>query len=187
MEGVYPRACGGTSDSWAVRFVGRGLSPRVRGNPMFCSIDTSSTRSIPARAGEPRVAGSTDRLRRVYPRACGGTCAKRECIIGGLGLSPRVRGNPIMPDNWDAIQRSIPARAGEPAARFFSCSAVAVYPRAGGTASAGEVYPRACGGTPGSGAPIHSAGGLSPRGTHVDDGQEVRDRGLSPRVRGNQG
>ena len=65
--GVYPRACGGT------------------------------TRSIPARAGEPSRLEWGERI--------GSECS---------GLSPRVRGNRRPADCYNASTRSIPARAGEP-------------------------------------------------------------------------
>ena len=94
---VYPRACGGTytivsreSDPTA------GLSPRVRGNRISAGAPTGRrNRSIPARAGEPAIAGNP--LCRMV-----------------MGLSPRVRGNRFLrlrpPLRWG----SIPARAGEP-------------------------------------------------------------------------
>ena len=50
---VYPRECGGTDTSPPLQRAGRGLSPRVRGNPSNrCPIRTCR-RSIPASAGEP--------------------------------------------------------------------------------------------------------------------------------------
>ena len=50
---VYPRACGGTNDGGGIADPGKGLSPRVRGNPAGSLPGKSLTRSIPARAGEP--------------------------------------------------------------------------------------------------------------------------------------
>ena len=52
----------------------------------------------------------------------------------GYGLSPRMRGNPTLPDLYGIRQRSIPAYAGEP--RW-------IWIRSG----TGQVYPRVCGGT----------------------------------------
>ena len=91
--GVYPRVCGGT---WTTRRRinwGRGLSPRVRGNLTVVRQSTDATRSIPACAGEPTCQGLGGRLRRVYPRVCGGTLHRLGQIASGWGLSPRVRGN----------------------------------------------------------------------------------------------
>ena len=49
-----------------------------------------------------------------YPRVCGGTILSRHNPAGGLGLSPRVRGN-LRPLLLGAdTQRTIPACAGEP-------------------------------------------------------------------------
>ena len=111
---VYPRGCGGTICG-PRRLPGlRGLSPRVRGNqvPQDCPRDECG--SIPAGAGEPGpscwAAGSST----VYPRGCGGTprMAARSPVVEGL--SPRVRGNPAPDSGQRALDRSIPAGAGEP-------------------------------------------------------------------------
>ena len=76
---VYPRVCGGTSSLLCEvrRRKVRGLSPRVRGNPVSPIPSSSSKiiRSIPACAGEP---GGHDGRRGnladgSIPRVCGGT------------------------------------------------------------------------------------------------------------------
>ena len=151
----------------------------------------------------------------VYPRACGGTGRWGSTTCTTMGLSPRVRGNHNHVGHQNSRHRSIPARAGEPSAPIADRKGNTVYPRAcGGTryipdnppgqlglsprvrgnhsfmsilskaiesipARAGEpslandvrgliwVYPRACGGTP----------DVSHR--------EIKEVGLSPRVRGN--
>ena len=70
---VYPRVCGGTALVRRTRPPERGLSPRVRGNPLAGLLAAAVLRSIPACAGEP-AAGIPDQAdRRVYPRVCGGT------------------------------------------------------------------------------------------------------------------
>ena len=53
IDGVYPRACGGTPSAPAPTVDGRGLSPRVRGNRTAGVRSGARLRSIPARAGEP--------------------------------------------------------------------------------------------------------------------------------------
>ena len=54
-ERVYPRVCGGTSQT-GFQMSGRpGLSPRVRGNPGEIAHGDSRQGSIPACAGEPRA------------------------------------------------------------------------------------------------------------------------------------
>ncbi len=111
---VYPRACGGTSiEARNVRH-DEGLSPRVRGNQALAEPVTFETGSIPARAGEPVRPGSRAELRRVYPRACGGTASRHHCRTSALGLSPRVRGNLRRLVLRGSQTGSIPARAGEP-------------------------------------------------------------------------
>ena len=175
---VYPRACGGTANITPKHStIRRGLSPRVRGN-LHAGKSRESigrSRSIPARAGEPRpnrVAvdydpGLSPRVRGnlarrqlplgkwVYPRACGGTRYRlSRFAVAAKGLSPRVRGNPRS-RIASAKERSIPARAGEPhppihprRARTGSIPARAGEPLHACTKSVHVgVYPRACGGT----------------------------------------
>ena len=111
---VYPRACGGTVDELSVGYDFQGLSPRVRGNLRKEMMDTLSTGSIPARAGEPVALAVFPHAKWVYPRACGGTCVPDEPDPQMQGLSPRVRGNRIMGVYACTAVGSIPARAGEP-------------------------------------------------------------------------
>ena len=132
-----------------------------------------------------------------------------------LGLSPRVRGNLVLPDYEDALRRSIPACAGEPG-------------DGRGRRRHHRVYPRVCGGTAGGFRQSRPLRGLSPRvrgnlvpiqavcipygsipacagepkqpgtapgyaavyprvcgGTRIARAQRKRVIGLSPRVRGN--
>ena len=154
---VYPRACGGTWSGRAGPSGASGLSPRVRGNRRPCPLRTRRRRSIPARAGEPpgprldifgrrsipARAGEPDdapfrvELRRVYPRACGGTGCPIPSVNRTAGLSPRVRGNHAHAVLNCNIDGSIPARAGEPAATRRDSGWCRVYPRAcGGTSQA---------------------------------------------------
>ena len=92
---VYPRVCGGTYRGCPMRRLGIGLSPRVRGNRQGVNGGVQDGGSIPACAGEPPEGDVAVPAAGVYPRVCGGTCARR--FSGGrfLGLSPRVRGNPL--------------------------------------------------------------------------------------------
>ena len=50
---VYPRVCGGTILSPAIRQRRMGLSPRVRGNHIHPRLSLFNIGSIPACAGEP--------------------------------------------------------------------------------------------------------------------------------------
>ena len=95
---VYPRACGGTQVAEDIRKSRTGLSPRMRGNRRFQACRIWVIGSIPAHAGEPRTRRSRPGPRRVYPRACGGTAIWSFPVVNGQGLSPRMRGNPIICD-----------------------------------------------------------------------------------------
>ena len=112
--GVYPRVCGGTSlppDAYASA---NGLSPRVRGNRTPGEILGEPDGSIPACAGEPGSPAPATTLGGVYPRVCGGTAGGNAWYRITSGLSPRVRGNPLVFSTLAIFRRSIPACAGEP-------------------------------------------------------------------------
>ena len=93
LDRVYPRACGGTVRDADPRASGLGLSPRLRGNRVVAAWAQPLSRSIPAPAGEPPYPGARCCSCAVYPRACGGTMKEAGIIMGGQGLSPRLRGN----------------------------------------------------------------------------------------------
>ena len=107
-------------------------------------------RSIPALAGEPIPRYNLPSGRPVYPRACGGTNAQHINLIGKVGLSPRLRGNPAIIAPLSVCHGSIPALAGEP-----------VYDP--NLEYQSPVYPRACGGTGQAISLGRYAAGLSPR------------------------
>ena len=151
---VYPRVCGGTNDTIVVCHLDRGLSPRVRGNLKCLRFQAHGLGSIPACAGEPSrthrrsetpgsipaCAGEPQGPQRlpvaaaVYPRVCGGTPGAPAIRSNASGLSPRVRGNHLLPHKPTGAVGSIPACAGEPLpARRH--------------AGRNRVYPRVCGGT----------------------------------------
>ena len=150
LDRVYPRACGGTPLDQPGRRGRLGLSPRVRGNRNHVDNEPAHIRSIPARAGEPGDLASPAPTNRVYPRACGGTTCRGAVLCAGVGLSPRVRGNPAQHRGPPPLVRSIPARAGEPRPGSRRLR------RPG-------VYPRACGGTRARLGEIIFFMGLSPR------------------------
>ena len=65
---------------------------------------------------------------------CGGTGGSKVAAATDEGLSPRVRGNPIMGGGGGNGSGSIPACAGEPSWRETRLTATRVYPRVcGGT------------------------------------------------------
>ena len=170
---VYPRVCGGTRRSLRYDRDADGLSPRVRGNPGIGVLALINRRSIPACAGEPLRRRLGRPARWVYPRVCGGTFTTKKRQPNGVGLSPRVRGNPDTPGQLARYLRSIPACAGEPCPGR-RCP----YGR--------RVYPRVCGGTghrPGWSTPSR---GLSPRvrGNRRRSGRRQGDGGSIPACAG---
>ena len=131
---VYPRECGGTGCAAVVASARVGLSPRVRGNHLINTSTFSRQRSIPASAGEPFGFQFFFRRHGVYPRECGGTVVVSTIGDTTTGLSPRVRGNPLLLLPHVHSDRSIPASAGEPLPDHVLPPLVRVYPReCGGT------------------------------------------------------
>ena len=97
---VYPRVCGGTGFKLATGWKYRGLSPRVRGNQPLGYHCPVTPGSIPACAGEPMHRRIKIKLKKVYPRVCGGTQAKDPSPALAYGLSPRVRGNLVQASEY---------------------------------------------------------------------------------------
>ena len=114
LRWVYPRVCGGTPITVAIKRSPSGLSPRVRGNQNRHAGQPWGIRSIPACAGEPVLIRLRCGLLTVYPRVCGGTEVHTRHDPNAEGLSPRVRGNRQNGDGQRVRQGSIPACAGEP-------------------------------------------------------------------------
>ena len=81
---------------------------------------------------------------------CGGTVGVTALTALHTGLSPRVRGNPQSPLYMHAVDRSIPACAGEPSVTVSVITHI-------------WVYPRVCGGTAARDLRRSAAKGLSPR------------------------
>ena len=174
--------------------IGKGLSPRLRGNHLRAPCRSLGT---------------------VYPRACGGTGSFGFIDEVHTGLSPRLRGNLEQRGLDQEVLRSIPAPAGEPAPCAHSASSQRVYPRAcggtvvligasfivwglsprlrgnpgvgGGDGGRGRSIP-APAGEPYSGAPRAALTPVYPRacgGTYLLTLWSCPNNGLSPRLRGN--
>ena len=156
---VYPRVCGGTHWPHLRCLYSSGLSPRVRGNPRLIHVIGDADRSIPACAGEPAGQLLLAHGSGVYPRVCGGTASRRGGELGSMGLSPRVRGNPMRVYSSTSWVRSIPACAGEPVRSVRQHEKL-------------SVYPRVCGGTRLQKAAVRRQDGLSPR---VRGNQDIED------------
>ena len=165
---VYPRPRGGTALFGPLPADSEGLSPPTRGNLLSCASLCSSTRSIPAHAGEPRRGASRPSRRAVYPRPRGGTAADPGGGEQIVGLSPPTRGNRGRPAMDARPEGSIPAHAGEPA-------------RSPKRAASRPVYPRPRGGTRGRRSASANRAGLSPptRGNRTaGGGRSARRRSI---------
>ena len=212
---VYPRVYGGTPCAQCADRPSRGLSPRVRGNLTFQPGHAVPVRSIPACTGEPSTRRVWTSAATVYPRVYGGTHDCLHAVQSGIGLSPRVRGNP-RPDRARRRRRgSIPACTGEPRPAFQAPKPQEVYPRVyGGTQrprrsrlGLGGLSPRVRGNRPTARGTAPQAGSIpactgepglwglacAPRrvyprvygGTLRNNNEATLFYGLSPRVRGN--
>ena len=147
---VYPRVCGGTHVGAVRRRGAQGLSPRCAGEPCEPPVWTPTDWVYPRVCGGTAETGNGQIGKSVYPRVCGGTNQSRALTGSVSGLSPRVRGNPLLGTSLSIMIRSIPACAGEPRT-------------AGRPSPMNTVYPRVCGGTGLPTSTSVTAKGLSPR------------------------
>ncbi len=213
----YFRICGAIQADklGATRF--HGLSPRMRRNRSGAGVGSLGTGSISAHAEEPAYRPISSGPDRVYLRACGGTVVHRLPLCHVVGLSPRMRRNLLVSRRGRGGLGSISAHAEEPACGWGAACRPWVYLRAcGGTSRTASRRPRWAGLSPRmrrnpgySNARDSRAGSISahaeeparPPGTSRTGGVYLRAcggtsrssvttsrcRGLSPRMRRNQG
>jgi len=110
----HPRVGGGTSGKNLGHLQLCGPSPRGRGNPKLCQDNGWTFRTIPAWAGEPRVASNSIRSATDHPRVGGGTLKGVWTTTQPPGPSPRGRGNLDLRQEVRQAYGTIPAWAGEP-------------------------------------------------------------------------
>ena len=150
-----------------------GLSPRVRGNLGYYRRGHCSGGPIPACAGQPHRRAEHLFHRRAYPRVCGATVKMGLLLPSGMGLSPRVRGNPVAAASVAPRSGPIPACAGQPWV---------------GTPGGGQLwaYPRVCGATLICCSVTAGSSGLSPRvrGNLVQEAALVLRHGPIPACAG---
>ena len=114
LASVDPRVRGGACARSACKSATQGRSPRARGSPRASSGCLGTRRSIPACAGEPRLAANVGYRFEVDPRVRGGAFPFHVVPSLFLGRSPRARGSrDALPQAWRR-GGSIPACAGEP-------------------------------------------------------------------------
>ena len=134
----------------------RGLSPQVRGTHFSARHLRELMRFIPAGAGNTRGTPALEWAAPVYPRRCGEHFWHGAWDHPWGGLSPQVRGTPVVASRRPAAPRFIPAGAG-------NTDIITVSGRSK------TVYPRRCGEHSGTDETRSSETGLSPqvRGTRT--------------------
>ena len=109
----HPRECGANwlSISHCRRI--DGSSPRVRGKRVMVGGHSSSSRIIPASAGQTAHCPTCCCRRSDHPRECGANTDCSYALTKREGSSPRVRGKQISDKNFSVNARIIPASAGQ--------------------------------------------------------------------------
>ena len=134
----HPRACGANKYPM-ICHVGRfGSSPRMRGKPGALNVPHSSSRIIPAHAGQTlrcccRRCDIPD-----HPRACGANNPDCDRVVQDAGSSPRMRGKLGFGSTRQCRPRIIPAHAGQTDDAVFSMLRHPDHPRACGANSASD-------------------------------------------------
>ncbi len=109
----HPRACGANKYPMICHAGRFGSSPRMRGKPGALNVPHSSSRIIPAHAGQTlrcccRRCDIPD-----HPRACGANNPDCDRVVQDAGSSPRMRGKHFHEVRVFDLGRIIPAHAGQ--------------------------------------------------------------------------
>ncbi len=128
----YPRSRGATQFAPPLAAWSRGLSPLARGNLRSDEHYHAREGTIPARAGQPCSLTTASAVSWDYPRSRGATGACAGAYGARTGLSPLARGNRIVDFGNGKHRGTIPARAGQPRARFCRAWRLRDYPRSRG-------------------------------------------------------
>ena len=129
---VHPRVGGETDGAARHLRLGRGPSPRGRGNPPPRRRAAGHLRSIPAWAGKPSRRQCRPHWSWVHPRVGGETPIDGDTVTETYGPSPRGRGNRERTGRSAGTRWSIPAWAGKPCCSCCCLAVKAVHPRVGG-------------------------------------------------------
>ena len=109
-----------------------GSSPRMRGTPINSGRERMNARFIPAHAGNTTPRASSACNQPVHPRACGEHFSHSIATHRRCGSSPRMRGTLIDKPIQSAIDRFIPAHAGNTLRCVDLAAPEPVHPRACG-------------------------------------------------------
>ena len=126
---VHPRVCGERCGTLCAALGCHGSSPRVRGTPRRARTGAPGCRFIPACAGNASFTGARLAAWPVHPRVCGERPRTGRLPSQSTGSSPRVRGTRMVFVNGVAIDRFIPACAGNAQAPSAFHRRRAVHPR----------------------------------------------------------
>ena len=131
---VYPRPHGEAPERLDGRYGLGGLSPPTRGSRSSIRRFKSAIGSIPAHTGKPGRGAQLSPDAGVYPRPHGEARPTSGFSTVRRGLSPPTRGSPWIARELPAVERSIPAHTGKPAAAEKRVCRARVYPRPHGEA-----------------------------------------------------
>ncbi|KFI72984.1 hypothetical protein BMIN_0696 [Bifidobacterium minimum] len=128
-NGDHPRECGANACQLTLSASRRGSSPRVRGKRTPPGRGTRQRGIIPASAGQTDwllfpMAYSSD-----HPRECGANLPFAATAAQRFGSSPRVRGKHLRDAEQAAINRIIPASAGQTLIGLVYWSSARDHPR----------------------------------------------------------
>ncbi len=128
----HPRACGANMRLAHGKLPPYGSSPRMRGEHVASALQCDHARIIPAHAGQTPCTCRASRRFSDHPRACGANHFVVGVWEAERGSSPRMRGKLLSGGLTGALNRIIPAHAGQTADGPFRHPQRTDHPRACG-------------------------------------------------------
>ena len=125
----HPRVCGEQSIPTRLTAAATGSSPRVRGTGFRLRLSVSFRRIIPACAGNRNSTWRRGWTGSDHPRVCGEQTRAADTTAPNTGSSPRVRGTETDRPGFRALNRIIPACAGNRTTRPPLRSSPSDHPR----------------------------------------------------------
>ena len=126
---VHPRVCGEHTPAKNLLPGRGGSSPRMRGTCYTTQREESTSRFIPAYAGNIGLIRLENKTRTVHPRVCGEHNHGKRQRSAGYGSSPRMRGTFSDVIIRMETERFIPAYAGNMAIEKTISMYSSVHPR----------------------------------------------------------